>query len=273
MTIPSIQPDDTIWYGNTGPGIANAPFQGTYLYSNTTENLLELHNITNTANIEFAITLPDVGQNIYFLNSSVSFAYSSFREILYLYPPDTFFIETDTDTNTDNTIISLENYCCAGTTLIRDNFGNIVDQTPLDRNCHGFMPNDSIWQELSNGRRITARVDKEDCANGALYVSLATGHFEEDRNIYKDNGSLQANVFVVYANLSGKIAFVESAVDLLVEREQFDPIGPTIAIDKYFTESATGAYLISVEVTKTANTIGKITPDLPDGDGHGKRMR
>lgn len=270
MTIPlntNFQPDDTIWYD--GSTLANAKMRGTLLYGDPANNILELYNLTNTANIEYAITKPDAGQAIYFLNTATTLSYSSFSHILYLMPPDSFFeIETETQNN-ENVITQIENYCCIGTTPTTDFFGNPIDTTPPDKRCHGFVANDSIWQERDDGVRITAKVDREDCANGALYVSLSTGHFQSDRNIYKDNGSITANIFGVFANLSGLITYSDVVVDLLVEREQFDPIGPTIAIDKYFTESATGAYIIRVESTVTSNVAGRITPDLPRSSGGG----
>lgn len=272
MTIPlntNFQPDDTIWYD--GSTLANAKMRGMLAYGDPANNILELYNLTNTANIEYAITKPEAGQVIYFLNTATTLSYSSFSHILYLMPPDSFYeIETETQNN-ENVITQIENYCCIGTTPTTDFFGNPIDTTPPDKRCHGFVANDSIWQERDDGRRITARVDREDCANGALYVSLSTGHFQQDRNIYKDNGSIIANVFGVFANLSGKILFTEGGevFDQLVEREQFNPTGPTIAIDKYFTGTPSDEYLIHVSSTITSNVAGKIAPDLPRSSGSG----
>lgn len=273
MTFPigtNIQPEDTVWYGNTV--FANAPYKGYMGYADAANDLIEIYNITNTANIEYAIAKPDVGQNLYFLNSAVTLSYTSFSHILYLKPPNTFF-QVTTTSNTDNVIELAERYCCIQTTVIRDNFGNPIDTTPPDKKCHGFVANDNIWQERDDGRRITAVVDREDCANGALYVSLATGHFQQNRNIYKDNGSITANIFAAFANLSGKILYTEGGpgFDLLVEREQFEPREPTVAIDKYFTGTGSDEFVIHVDSTVTPNTVGRINPEKPIGNGFGNR--
>ena len=250
MTIsPStvILPEDTIWYGNTGPTIANAPFQGTLLYSDVSNNLIELYNLTNTANIELAISKPDVGENIYFLNSSIVFAYTNFTHLLYLYPPESFYEDDEipVEANTEN---SIENYCCINTSTTKDFFGNDVDTTTKpDKRCHGFTENDYVWQQRDDGRRISARVDREDCANGALYVSLATGHFQQNRNIYKDNGSITANIFGAFANLSGKISYSIGVTE--------EPI----AIDRFFTIAPIEEYVIDTNAVSTLITWGNNT--------------
>lgn len=191
---------------NKSSNIAQSNTIGVVMYYDQPNTYMDVYNLVNTSNNELPMTKFDVGERIWVANTNTSFYYKDYTEILYLYPPATFTI--DGTSNTGNNINdSIENYCCESTSnnLIKDSFGNWFPPETIDTRCHGFAANDIIWQDRTDGKRVLALVAKEDCANGALFIDKATGLFQKDRMIYKDNGSIAANVWSVFANTTGKI--------------------------------------------------------------------
>lgn len=250
-----IQARDLIY--NNGPNIQTAITFGNMMYLDSPNTYIEIYNLVNASNIELEMTKYDVRENLWVANSAVTFRYKNLTEILYLRPPASFF--TAGSSNTGNTIEAIENYCCPpGEELIRDSYGNFYPPVTLDANCHGFKANDTIWQLRRDGRRVTGIVAKEDCANGTLYIDKATGLFQKNRDIYKDNGSITANVFAVFANTTGKITI---PTQYIIDMPDYGPGVTTPLLPIYIDTSSnteiddSGTYYLEPNAIRGANNI------------------
>lgn len=158
-----------------------------------------------------------------------------------------------------------------------------------------------IQVKVEGARLVQATVVLEDCANNALYVTDVTGEFVKNLPICKCGGlsdeqilelcegcgcgsecdcseetitSLQfvqpcAEVIGVFADPQPR--FIIDG-DYLVERRQWDPIGPFIGIDKHFTGKRTQDYTDKYLVVSRAE---KVTPQpvcvTSDDNGEGNR--
>lgn len=273
-----------VWNKNANNAFATTT--GVVQYYNPETNVLDINNLANTSNYELDFENFKVGENLYFSTTYAS--YVSLTNILYLARPPYPAAITETQA-----IEIINSMCCgsenseANTVLNSTNpafnncwgfkVGDCVEQyvTELYENiqltdeqvsilCSGCgcgascscseeeissIRNSSI--KVRNSYRVQATVVREDCANNALYVKDVTGDFVKNLPVCKCGTSNPcASIVGVFADPQPR-SVIEG--DYLVERYQWQPVGPFIGVDLSRGLDYTDKYLIVAKAQMSNN--------------------